>query len=300
MAHSYKSTPAIAWSLFKLALPMKKGTWSGLNLGDSLVRQEGLALDPGLLARYRDVCELDAHASIPVLFPQVLAGPLQLALLAKQALPFSLLGAVHQRNMIEQSAPIDPQRSVNLEVRFSRMRVLEKGVELELETSLEQLGSTIWKSHSVFFVQGRFPEGGEPELPAPGWSPLSIESMQPVAQWHLAKNKGKRFARLSGDFNPIHISKMAARLFGFERDLIHGLCVFASALERVSETSSKAMDSALQNGREKIITTVHFKGPNYLDRELELFAETEENRSRMDLLCGDNPRPTLQAEVVFV
>jgi acyl dehydratase len=34
---------------------------------------------------------------------------------------------------------------------------------------------------------------------------------------------GRQYARVSGDFNPIHIADVAARFFGFKRAIAHGM-----------------------------------------------------------------------------
>ena len=41
---------------------------------------------------------------------------------------------------------------------------------------------------------------------------------------------GRRYARISGDFNPIHWFAFSARLFGFKRAIAHGLWTQARAL----------------------------------------------------------------------
>lgn len=283
----------------KLALPAKKRLLSDWNYRDLVLRQENVRLDSHRLSRYRNICETNADVSVPVLFPQVLISPLQIALLSRQTAPFSFLGAVHKYNVIEQYAPVDPDLRFHLQVQIREVRVLEKGLEIELENLLEQDGRVIWSSRSGYFVRGRFPGTAKSAEALPGLPVLPVDAMQPHAQWHLHRRKGLHYARLTGDYNPIHVSKYAARLLGFERDLIHGLCVFATALDRVEPTSSQAMREAFASGIHKIVTTVHFKGPNYLDHQLCLYARSEQGRSRMDLYCAGNTRPTLQAEVQY-
>ena len=46
----------------------------------------------------------------------------------------------------------------------------------------------------------------------------------------LAANLGRRYAPIAGDFNPIHLYPLTARLFGFKRPIIHGMWTLAYLL----------------------------------------------------------------------
>jgi acyl dehydratase len=40
--------------------------------------------------------------------------------------------------------------------------------------------------------------------------------------WELPADLGRRYARVSGDHNPIHLYALTAKLFGFPRQIAHG------------------------------------------------------------------------------
>ncbi len=44
-----------------------------------------------------------------------------------------------------------------------------------------------------------------------------------IAQITIARDMGRRFGAVSGDFNPVHTTKLAARLFGMKRPFLQGL-----------------------------------------------------------------------------
>ena len=48
-----------------------------------------------------------------------------------------------------------------------------------------------------------------------------------AATWSLPADLGRRYARVSGDYNPIHLSGATARLFGFRRAIAHGMWTLA-------------------------------------------------------------------------
>jgi acyl dehydratase len=48
-----------------------------------------------------------------------------------------------------------------------------------------------------------------------------------VARWSLRGDAGRRYAAVSGDWNPIHLWSVTARPFGFRRPILHGFCTQA-------------------------------------------------------------------------
>jgi acyl dehydratase len=54
------------------------------------------------------------------------------------------------------------------------------------------------------------------------------------ARWRVPADAGRRYARVSGDVNPIHLSALTARAFGFPRAIAHGMWVEARALAALS------------------------------------------------------------------
>jgi acyl dehydratase len=53
---------------------------------------------------------------------------------------------------------------------------------------------------------------------------------KPVATWRVDEGTGRRYAKVSGDVNPIHLSGLTAKAFGFKRAIAHGMWVKARAL----------------------------------------------------------------------
>ena len=55
-----------------------------------------------------------------------------------------------------------------------------------------------------------------------------------AAQWRVPDDAGRRYAKVSGDVNPIHLSGLTAKAFGFKRAIAHGMWVEARALAALS------------------------------------------------------------------
>jgi len=52
----------------------------------------------------------------------------------------------------------------------------------------------------------------------------------PTARWRLASKLGREYGAISGDRNPIHMSALSAKAFGFPRAIAHGMYTAARAL----------------------------------------------------------------------
>ena len=52
-----------------------------------------------------------------------------------------------------------------------------------------------------------------------------------LARWRLRLDAGLDFAKLTGDFNPVHWVTPYARAFGFRNRILHGFSTMARAIE---------------------------------------------------------------------
>jgi hypothetical protein len=67
------------------------------------------------------------------------------------------------------------------------------------------------------------PTRQSPDLPRPG-------ALRVTGRWRLPADLGRQYAAVSGDINPIHLSALSARPFGFRGAIIHGMWTYARAL----------------------------------------------------------------------
>lgn len=203
--------------------------------------------------RARDFDHLMGGPATDLVHPgvlHVLAFPVSLALLARRDFPFALLGLVHLRNQILQHRPVRVGELVDVECRVRDLQPHRKGRTFEaVSTILGQDGEIIATDVSTYLVKGgaegagsaddRAPaEGAEgPEHPeGPESSERSERSGRPesggrrdfvapraTGRWKLAADTGRRYAAVSGDVNPIHLSAVSAKVFGFPRAIAHGM-----------------------------------------------------------------------------
>ena len=65
-----------------------------------------------------------------------------------------------------------------------------------------------------------------------------------TATWSLPEDLGRRFAKVAGDRNPIHMYWWTARLFGFRRPIIHGMWTLARCMAALGNWWKRRKESA--------------------------------------------------------
>lgn len=164
---------------------------------------------------------------MPLSYPHVLAFPLHLMLLTRPSFPYPASGMVHLANRIRQHRRLEAGQALRLEVYCERWVAHPKGQALSIATRGYSAGALVWESDSLYLRRDVNAPVGEP------WDdalPLQKDGLLRTQRWVLPADLGRRFARVSGDFNPIHTSMIGARLFGFRRAIAHGMWTLGRAL----------------------------------------------------------------------
>lgn len=267
-------TPAITRALFL--------NRRGYRTGSAWPQIEGqlgpVNLVPEILQNYLRVCQLPPSSELPILYPHVLSSRLHMHVLTHRSFPLRLLGAVHLRNKITQHQPMALDSKLLFKVDLLSPIVTSKGIEFDFETKAYKDDLLVWESLTTYYKAGRFGKVSSENSPV---VMSNLEQTQEVAQWYLAKNLGKAYARVCNDYNPIHLSKIMAKLFGFKRDVAHGMGVLATALSKVEKKDSTYPK----------INEVIFKGPLFLENNVRVVSG--EQPGRYDIYCGKNNRPSI-------
>jgi acyl dehydratase len=161
----------------------------------------------------------------PLTLPHVAAMPLHLAILTSNAFPVRLLGLVHVENEIEQHRWLEADQSISLRVSLEGYEDTPRGHEFSLATEASIDGEVVSRATSRFLARRPKRAGnGKPRSE-------STAAIDPPAvtttSWHCDADIGRRYGWISGDMNPIHLTDMSARLFGFDRAIAHGMWTLA-------------------------------------------------------------------------
>jgi acyl dehydratase len=203
----------------------------GGDLPEDHLAWKGVEVDPAHLAAYARVCRLPLNDVIPATYPHMLTFPLQMALMSDRSFPFALPGLVHARNRIEVLRPIGTDALLDLEVWAENFAQHRSGAAVDLRATVSAGGEEVWRSTSTYLARGAKAPDGAPEAEIE----VPVGDLERVtATWRIPDDAGRRYAKVSGDVNPIHLSGLTAKAFGFKRAIAHGMWVKARVLGALS------------------------------------------------------------------
>ncbi|UOY00304.1 MaoC family dehydratase [Blastococcus sp. PRF04-17] len=211
----------------------------GGGLPDTRLARRGVTVDPAHLAAYTRVCRLPLNDVLPATYPHMLTFPLQMALMSDRSFPVALPGLVHVRNRIEVLRPVGADALLDLEVWAENFAAHRSGAAVDLRATVSAGGQEVWRSTSTYLSRGAKAPEGAPEADIE----VSVGDLaRPVATWRVPDDAGRRYAKVSGDVNPIHLSGLTAKAFGFKRAIAHGMWVKARVLGALSGRLPDALD----------------------------------------------------------
>ena len=193
---------------------------------ERLVRS-AVELSAAGVAAYGRACGFRREQGVPLSYPHGLAFPLHLMLLTRPSFPYPASGMVHLANRIRQHQRLHEGQALRLEVYCERWVAHPKGQALSIATRAYSAGTLVWESDSLYLRRDVQDPVGEPWADA---LPLQEDGLLRTQRWVLPADLGRRFAKVSGDFNPIHTSVIGAKIFGFRRAIAHGMWTLGRAL----------------------------------------------------------------------
>ncbi|MCM2463322.1 acyl dehydratase [Pseudomonas sp. CG7] len=263
--HDVSSPPSMS-GLYSKAATRRKVT--GTTLPEEGLRQV-LQVDPQRLAAYRKVCGFVDNGLLPPTYPHVLAFALQMQLLTGRDFPFPLLGLIHLSNRIRVLRPMGGVGQVRTSVHVENLQAHAKGAVFDLVTRLDDQLGPLWEARSQMLCKGVQLDGALVDD-----SPEASLPLIEVARWAAPADIGRQYAKVSGDYNPIHLSGISARLFGFPTAIAHGLWNKARTLA--------ALDDHLAEANIEIDVT--FKKPVRLPSEVTLLASAAGSSGQLQLV----------------
>ncbi len=176
-------------------------------------------------AEYARVCGFSVRDEVPATWLHVQTFPLQMWLMGQPDFPFSLAGLVHVSNDMTLHRPVRADERLRLTVVAENVQPHKRGVTFDLKGTVHVGEELVWEGTSNYLstkakLRGLAPEAERLEMPSGEQSQL----------WRLPADLGRQYAKVSGDWNPIHLHPLTARIFGFPRPIIHGMWTHARSL----------------------------------------------------------------------
>jgi hypothetical protein len=272
------SSPRMGAAFARALVPSRTGE---ARVPGRAVAMHGHVQDPSRLAQYNRVCGFTLRDQVSPTWLHVLTFPLHVHVLSSRASSIGLAGAVHVSNTITQYRPVLATEQLDITVGAQNLRPHRRGALVDLVGAIEVDGELVWDGVSTYLATGATAPGEVVEAERAPWFPSA-----PQARWRLAADLGRQYRQVSGDPNPIHTSKLAARAFGFPRPIIHGMWTHARALA--------ALEGRLPDA---LSTHVDFVKPILLPNTVGFGARPTPAGYEADVTTTDGSKPYLRMRV---
>jgi acyl dehydratase len=213
------------------------GLRGGQDLPDEQLVLRDVEIDRGHLADYDRVCGLRFGEVLPATYLHVLAFPMSIKLLAAPGFPFALPGLVHVANRIDHRRPVTAGERPTFTVRTQDLRAHPKGRQFDVVAEVEVDDEVVWTGVSTYLHResggsggGESSSGGSSGGSSSGEADADRDPGEANARWRVPADTGRRYAAVSGDRNPIHLTAATAKPFGFPKAIAHGMWTAARAL----------------------------------------------------------------------
>lgn len=244
------------------------------------VKLDGMEINRTHLSRFNKICNIINRDEISLIYPITLVFPFFQRILSLKQAPLSMFSVLGKRLKILQYRLIGLNETLDNFCEISCIRIVSKGMEIDLSAVIKVAGETVWTATETFFYRGNF---GETETNAEETFFEAIPEAKEIAMWFLPGGNGFRFARISGDGNGIHYSKFYARLFGFERDFAQPFLILGNTINHLMNTEN----------RNAFSLDVAFKGQFYYERNVTIRGVKTNGRNRFDIYSEGNNRPCI-------
>lgn len=251
----------------------------GGTLPDTTLVLEGQRIHSAHLAAYDRVCGLRYGDVLPATYLHLLAFPLSVRLMTERAFPFPLIGLVHVANSITVHRPARVDESFDITVTTADLRPHPAGTQFDVVASAMVAGETVWASRSTYLRRGK---GSGEKKPATELEPQHGT----VSQVRVTPDVAKKYAAVSGDRNPIHVSGLGAKAFGFPSVIAHGMWLQARTLANLEGRlpQSYRVDAA-------------FKTPVLLPSVIAIATQATPEGRTLDVRSAKSGKPHLSGSV---
>jgi len=171
--------------------------------------------------------------AVPLTFLYLLAQRAQLATMLACPIPFRIPGLIHVENRLAMQGPVVPDAPLAVTTTLQLPPPAPNGaLHCVLETRAFDGERLAFSCDSTYLIRRGSRAGRDTPPPAPPRG-------QELGGWTVARDAGRRYAALSGDWNPIHLWPWSARLMGMRAPIIHGAHTLAKACSLLQASTGR-------------------------------------------------------------
>ncbi|WP_406492578.1 MaoC/PaaZ C-terminal domain-containing protein [Streptomyces sp. NBC_01604] len=144
-----------------------------------------------------------------------------------------LARVLHGGQSLEIHRPLPVEGTATATSRIAAVYDKGKAAVLVMRTEVADAEGPLWTNDAQIFVRGEGGWGGD-RGPSARLEPTTGEPDKAVER-PIREDQALLY-RLSGDRNPLHADPEFAKVAGFERPILHGLCTYGITLKAVVDT----------------------------------------------------------------
>lgn len=240
-------------------------------------------ITPFDVEQYEDICNFSSALShLPLTYPQLLAAPLHYQIITHPRFPFPGIGLVHVEQLITSHIPIPKETTVSITTWCDNLQQVRSGHHFSLHTEVFLDDKLAWKGESIILTRS-LPGHQKTKNPQPSKKINNLKQ----EKIFVPENMGRQYAGISKDWNLIHVHWIFAKMFGFQRSIVHGMWMLAKA---ISWGSEHGLD----------ITACHAKfiRPVFLPSSIHLAIQEGENDATQIQVLRDDNKSHLNIEIL--
>ncbi|WP_240630319.1 MaoC family dehydratase [Specibacter cremeus] len=221
-----------------------------LTLPSRAAEVTGIRADPAKLTEFQHLMGQPARDVLPSGYVHALAFPVAMSVMVDDEFPLPLLGMIHLRNEVEHLAPIQYRQPLAVRAWARNLAGHRAGTQVEIVAEVRAAPdpAVVWRGVSTYLARGVFLPGlDKPGLdkhgldrPATASAREGFDPPAATARWRLGVDTGRAYAAVSGDFNPIHLSVLSARMLGMRRSIAHGMYAASRVIEGIGSPKPDA------------------------------------------------------------
>ena len=180
---------------------------------------------------YKRVCGFDSSVGdvndncIPASYIQTLFIGLLGKFITTAHFPINPMGLIQVGQSFEQTRPIKTDEILNLSCQLHGVTKTAKGIHTRFLLEVTSDTQIVWKGISTFFTRSKNKTQKKKNVVKQEDQLLGIKE-----HIFVAGDTGRKYAGVSGDYNPHHLYGITAKIIGFKHPIAHGMWSLARVM----------------------------------------------------------------------
>lgn len=286
---AYTTYPKIIKSMLPIVGKANKGSKDTLPVATYSVNK--FKLDKLNLKDYRRICGFVDDGLVPPTYFAVLSQTLQMNMMVNEPFAFPMLGLVHIENSVTQYRHIADTETISMSVSFANLADHVKGKQFDFVTKVHSGEELVWEGTSTYLSRQKSSKlspatAKRSKAKSTAFNGKEEDSVLNYV-FEVPESIGRSYAKVSGDFNLIHLHPLTAKAFGFPKAIAHGMWSKAKCLSLIELPEAFKVD-------------VQFKLPILLPAEVKLISSNMaklENEAAFTLVNAKKDKPHLLGKI---